>query len=138
MRQVKFKRHYTLTKGRPFDQVPLIDVLFNLMMYFLLTSSFIMQPGLKVKLPEAKTTEQGVPQPVLVSVLQNNTVFYKDRQVTIPELETLLIADGKKSRFVLVVKGDQAASCGLVVKVLDIARLAGAEKLVIATSPELQ
>lgn len=137
MKPVKFRRHYNLTRGRPFDQVPLIDVLLNLMMYFLLTSSFIMQPGLKVKLPEAKTTEQGVPQPVLVSVTQNNAVFYKDRQVTIPELETLLTADGKKSRFVLVVKGDQAASHGLVVKILDIARLAGAEKLVIATSPEL-
>jgi biopolymer transport protein ExbD len=136
MKQVKFRRHYTLTKGRPFDQVPLIDVLLNLMMYFLLTSSFMMQPGLKIKLPEAKTTEQGVAQPVMVSVTQNNAVFYKDRQVTIPELETLLAAEGKNNRFVLVIKGDQAASHGLVVKILDIARLAGAEKLIIATSPE--
>ena len=116
----------------------MIDVLLNLMMYFLLTSSFIMQPGLKIKLPEARTTEQGVPQPVLVSVTQKNAVFYKDKQVTIPELESLLAAEGKKEKFVLVVKGDQAASHGLVVKILDIARLAGAEKLVIATSPELQ
>jgi len=136
MRQVKFKRHYKLTSGQ-LDMAPLIDCVLQLIIFFMLTSSFIMQPGLNIKLPEAKTTEQGVPQPVLVSVTQNNAVFFKDRQVTVPELEALLAAEGKKGRFVMVVKGDQAASHGLVVKVLDIARLAGAEKLIVATSPEL-
>ena len=137
MKQVKFKRHHKLTSGQ-LDMAPLIDIVLQLMIYFMLTSSFIMQPGLKIKLPEAKTTEQGVPQPVLVSVTQSNLIFFQDRQVTIPELESLLSAEGKKGKFALVVKGDQAASHGLVVKILDIARLAGAEKLVIATSPELQ
>jgi biopolymer transport protein ExbD len=136
MKQVKFKRHHKLTSGQ-LDMAPLIDIVLQLLIYFMLTSSFIMQPGLKIKLPEAKTTEQGAPSPILVSVTQNNQVFFKDRQVTIPELEGLLAAEGKKGKFALVVKGDQTASHGLVVKVLDIARLAGAEKLIIATSPEL-
>ena len=136
MRQVKFKRHHKLTSGQ-LDMAPLIDCVLLLMIYFMLTSSFIMQPGLKIKLPEAKTTEQGVPQPVLVSVTQNNIIFFQDRQVMIPELESMLAAEGKKGKFVLVIKGDQAASHGLVVKVLDIARLAGAEKLIVATRPEL-
>ena len=136
MKQVKFKRHHKLTNGE-LDMAPLIDCVLLLMIYFMLTSSFIMQPGLKIKLPEAKTTEQGVPQPVLVSVTQRNIIYFQDRQVTIPELEGLLAAEGKKGKFALVVKGDQTASHGLVVKVLDIARLAGAEKLIIATSPEL-
>ena len=136
MKQVKFKRHYKLTSGQ-LDMAPLIDIVLQLMIYFMLTSSFIMQPGLKIKLPEAKTTEQGVPQPVLVSVTQNNVIFFQDRQVTIPELESLLAAEGKKGKFVLVVKGDQEARHGLVVKVLDVARLAGAEKLIVATRPEL-
>ncbi|MFH2068873.1 MAG: biopolymer transporter ExbD [Candidatus Omnitrophota bacterium] len=136
MRQVKFKRHHKLTRGQ-LDMAPLIDCVLLLMIYFMLTSSFIMQPGLKIKLPEAKTTEQGVPQPVLVSVTQNNIIFFHDRPVTITELEFLLAAEGKKGKFALVVKGDQTASHGLVVKVLDIARLAGAEKLVVATRPEL-
>ena len=118
------------------DMAPLIDVVLNLLIYFLLTSSFIMQPGLKIKLPEAKTTEQGIPAPVLVSVTKGNQVFYKDRQVGLGELEVLLSAEGRKGRFVLLVKGDEAASHGLVVKVLDLARLAGADRLIIATSPE--
>jgi len=118
------------------DMAPLIDVVLNLLIYFLLTSSFIMQPGLKIKLPEAKTTEQGIPSPVLVSVTKGNQVFYKDRQVGLGELEVLLSADGRKGRFVLLVKGDEAASHGLVVKVLDLARLAGADRLIIATSSE--
>jgi len=136
MRQVKFKRHHKLTSGQ-LDMAPLIDCVLLLMIYFMLTSSFIMQPGLKIKLPEAKTTEQGVPQPVLVSVTQTNTTFFQARQVTISELEVLLAPEGKKGKFALVVMGDQTARHGLVVKVLDIARLAGAEKLVVATQPEL-
>ena len=136
MKQVKFKRHYKFTSGQ-LDMAPLIDCVLLLMIYFMLTSSFIMQPGLKIKLPEAKTTEQGEPQPVLVSVTQNNIIFFQDRQVTLAELESLLAAEGRKGKFALVVKGDQAASHGLVVKVLDIARLAGAEKLIVATRPEL-
>ncbi|MFH0796952.1 MAG: biopolymer transporter ExbD [Candidatus Omnitrophota bacterium] len=135
MKQVKFKRHHRMTTGQ-LDMAPLIDVVLLLLVYFLLTSSFIMQPGLKIKLPEAKTTEQGVPSPVLVSVTKGNQVFYKDRQVGLGELEVLLSAEGRKGRFVILVKGDEAASHGVVVKVLDIARLAGADRLIIATSPE--
>ena len=116
---------------------PLIDVVLNLMVYFMLTSTFIMQPGIKIKLPEAKTTQQGEPAPVVISITEKNQIFYNDRQVTVAELEPLLAAEGRRHRFVLLIKGDQKASHGLVVKVLDLGRLAGAEKLVIATSPEL-
>jgi len=137
MRQVKFRRHYRLSSGQ-LDMAPLIDMVLNLMVYFMLTSTFIMQPGIKIKLPEARTTEQGVPSPVLVSITGNNQLFYGDRQVTIAELENFLMIEGKRGRFILLVKGDEAASYGLVVKVLDIARLAGAEKLIIATSPEMR
>ena len=136
MRRVKFRRHYKLTSGQV-DMAPLIDCVLLLLIYFMLTSSFIMQPGLKIKLPEAKTTEQGVPEPIIVSVTRDNRIFFKDKSVNLGELQALLNAEGKKSRFVLIVKGDESARHGLVVKVLDLARLSGAEKLIIATSPEM-
>jgi biopolymer transport protein ExbD len=135
MRRLRFARHYRVTSGR-LDMAPLVDVVLNLLVYFMLTSSFLVQPGLQIKLPEAKTTEPAEPVPLVISITADARVFLGDREVAVAELPAL-IAEAAREPFEILVKGDEAARHGLVVRVLDIARLAGARRLVIATSPEL-
>lgn len=136
MQTIKFPRHYRITNGQ-LDMAPLIDMVLNLLIYFMLTSSFLMQPGLKIKLPEAKTTEPGVAKPVVVAVTADDRIFFRDRQVSVEELKSALEIQSRQGRFILLVKGDESARHGLVVQVLDLARLSGAERLIIATSPEI-
>ena len=135
---MRFKRHYQITKGE-LNLTHLVDVIFLQLIYFMLTSSFIMQPGIKIKLPEATTTETITEKEVFVSISQEGIIFYKDKPITLKTLEELLKKElsNKKQHVILVIKGDKRTEHGRVVQVMDTARRVGINKIAIATMPEL-
>jgi biopolymer transport protein ExbD len=133
---VKFQRHYSITKGE-LNLTPLIDVVFLQLIYFMLTSSFIMQPGIKINLPHAMTAETMAEKEVSVSISEEGVIFYRDRPVTLVNLEGSLRRDlATNSRLRLIVKGDKKAEHGIVVNVMDTARKIGISRIAIATMPE--
>ncbi|HPP30330.1 MAG TPA: biopolymer transporter ExbD [bacterium] len=134
---MKFPRHYSITKGE-LNIAPLIDVVFLQLIYFMLTSSFIMQPGIRINLPQATTSETITEKEVLVSITKEGTIFYRDTPLTMEQLEKVLqdLVARNKDR-VLIIKGDRKAEHGIVVGVMDIARRTGISKIVIGTIPEL-
>lgn len=134
---MRFPRHYEIVKGQ-LNIAPLIDVIFLQLIYFMLTSSFIMQPGIKINLPQAVTSETVSEKEILVSITKEGTIFYREQPVTKEELERILqgITTVDRDR-VLIIKGDKKAEHGIVVEVMDIARRTGITKIVIGTMPEL-
>ena len=135
---MRFRRHYSITKGE-LNLTPLVDVVLLQLIYFMLTSSFIMQPGIKIKLPTATTTEKIEKREIFVSVSKEGIIFFKERCVSIDELEKLLVKERKKNgNLIVVIKGDREAKHGDIVKVMDIARKTGIEKIAIATMPQIK
>ena len=135
---MRFRRHYSITKGE-LNLTPLVDVVLLQLIYFMLTSSFIMQPGIKIKLPTATTTEKIEKREIFVSVSKEGIIFFKERCVSIDELEKLLLKERKKNgNLIIVIKGDREAKHGDIVKVMDIARKTGIEKIAIATMPQIK
>ena len=135
---MRFRRHYSITKGE-LNLTPLVDVVLLQLIYFMLTSSFIMQPGIKIKLPTATTTEKIEKREIFVSVSKEGLIFFKERCVSIDELEKLLLKERKKNgNLIIVIKGDREAKHGDIVKVMDIARKTGIEKIAIATMPQIK
>ena len=135
---MRFRRHYSITKGE-LNLTPLVDVVLLQLIYFMLTSSFIMQPGIKIKLPTATTTEKIEKRELFVSVSKEGIIFFKERCVNIDELEKLLLKERKKNgNLIVVIKGDREAKHGDIVKVMDIARKTGIEKIAIATMPQIK
>ncbi len=133
---MKFKKNYSLIKGE-LNMAPLIDVVLQQLIYFMLTSSFIMQPGIKINLPQAATTETLKEQEVFISVSDRGYIFYKDNPVTLEQLESFLLKEvGKSKNIVLIIKGDKESKHGVVVSVMDIARKTGINRIAIATIPE--
>ena len=135
---MRFRRHYSITKGE-LNLTPLVDVVLLQLIYFMLTSSFIMQPGIKIKLPTATTTEKIEKREIFVSVSKEGIIFFKERCVSIDELEKLLVKERKKNgNLIVVIKGDREAKHGDIVRVMDIARKTGIEKIAIATMPQIK
>jgi biopolymer transport protein ExbD len=133
---MRFKRHYSIIKGE-LNMAPLIDVVLLQLIYFMLTSSFIMQPGIKINLPQAATTETVKEKEVVISVSETGVIFYKDVPTTIEQLEALLSREAKKSsNLILILKGDKETKHGMVVSVMDTARKVGINRIAIATMPE--
>jgi len=134
---MRFQRHYSVTKGE-LNLTPLVDVVLQQLIFFMLTSSFIMQPGIKINLPQATTSETITEKELLVSVSKEGAIFYGERPVTMEELERYLQqATAKGKDKVLIIKGDKKAEHGIIVSVMDIARRSGINKIVIGTIPEI-
>ncbi|MFH1645447.1 MAG: biopolymer transporter ExbD [Candidatus Omnitrophota bacterium] len=131
---MRFKRHVKLEKAlRTIDIAPLVDVLFLLIIFFMLTSNFIFQPGIKINLPRAITSDILSEKNVVVTVTAENLIYYKGRLVTIAELSSSLKEAAERLAPVLI-KADIKASLGRIVEVWDICRQEGISRVNIATN----
>jgi biopolymer transport protein ExbD len=122
-----------LEKGQlSIDIAPLIDVVFQLIIFFMLTSSFITQTGIKINLPKAVTSEVVQEETLVVTISAEGLIYLNDRLLSIEELKDELQRaeiQGKP----LLIKADRRASLGKVVEVWDYCREAGITQVNIAT-----
>lgn len=133
---MKFKRHSKIEHGLgQLDIAPMIDMVFLLLIFFMLTSSFIFQPGIKVNLPKAITSEILKKESIVVTVSGEDVVYIGGRVLTMQELKRELAAAAKRQN-PLLIKSDRRASLGRVVEIWDLCRELGITKINIATDQE--
>lgn len=116
------------------QMAPLIDVVFLLLIFYAVTTQFVTDDRLKLKLPEAKTAEsEGVGReemPPEVKVAADGTIWINDVIVPEDELEAQMKALVERApEKAVILKGDRDADYGVVVRVLDAARAAGANMI---------
>lgn len=117
---------------------PLIDMVFLLLVFFLLTSSFVLQEGIKVDLPSAKSSEiQQEKEEIVISITKDNEIYLNQRQVDLETLSQGLVEIIKEDpNKPVVIRADKGIILEMAVKVLDIVRLSGAKRVVISTKIE--
>ena len=119
------------------DIAPLIDIVLLLLVFFMLTANFITQPGIKITLPKAKTSKPQEEENIIVFITEDNKIFLNDREIDIDELKDALEEELKTAeKKIVILKADEKINLGLAVKVMDIAKQAKAENLVISTQIE--
>jgi biopolymer transport protein ExbD len=130
-------RFSTVQKIQPnFSVSSLTDIVMLLLIFFLLSSSFVMQPGIKVQLPRAETGETQSEDDVTVSLTEKGQIFVNARQVTIESLGRELMAAMKGDPGkVIVVNADRNVTLQNTVQVIDVAKAVGATRFMIATMP---
>ncbi len=133
---MRFKRRTELVKGQ-IDIAPLIDVVFQLLIFFMLTSSFIMQPGIRVNLPKAVTSEAIHEKSLIILITGSDMVYLNERAITTKELDARLRIAAKEKK-PLLIKADRRASMGRIVEVWDMCRDTGITQINIATSQEIK
>ncbi len=131
---MKFKKTARVEAGlRQIDIVPLIDCVFLLIIFFMLTSSFIIVPGVNVKLPKALKPEEVDVRSLTVVISSEDIVYIEGKPYTISEVEDF-IKKGKHDS--IFIKADRDASLGIVVKIWDACKRFGIERIGIATTYE--
>lgn len=133
MESLKFKRHLKLDEDR-LDVTPLIDVVFLLLIFFMLTSTFVLQPGIKVKLPRAITSE-ALREENLVIVITAGGKIYLDNEIISPDELSVRLEKAAQDERAVLIKADQKISLGRVVEVWDLCRDVGITQVSIATEP---
>ena len=129
---ITFKRHIHLKRGT-IDMAPLIDVVFLLLIFFMLTSSFVSQPGIKVKLPRALTGQVLQRNTVVLTITKNNQMYLNNKKLTFDDLKSEL-KQIDKERQTLLIKADEKAPIGRIVEVWDLCRELGISQVNIATT----
>jgi len=120
------------TGGAIVDLTPLIDVTFQLLIFFLLTASFRNESAFKVQLPKAKTQEPAAEQNAVIVKINEAGEFEVDRAVVDPdELEQRLCRSQEENPdgTTINIKADKSTRHERVVKVMDIARTCGIKKM---------
>jgi len=115
----------------------LIDVLFLLLIFFMVSSTFLEQSGMKLELPSSKSHTTTERKDLTLFVGATGELSLNGQVVTMETLAASLqdrLAEAEEP--ILIIKADQEVSHGLVVRIMDISRQSGIKRLVIATKAE--
>jgi biopolymer transport protein ExbD len=119
--------------------IPLIDIALTLVIILMVTSAFIRQPGVSLKLPETVTREgtPETPKDLTVAIASDGGLYLDGQRQEAPQVQARLrdVALKNKEARVLV-KGDRAVLYQRVMEVMDMARQAGLTRVVLPTDPK--
>jgi biopolymer transport protein ExbD len=119
------------------DMAPLIDMTFLLLIFFLVNTNFIKETGIEVKRPIAATGEAMGGDIILVGISSAGTIHMAGNKIDLsavrPEVARMRL---KMPKAPVVIVADEAARTGLMVRVIDECKLAGAQEISVATKSE--
>ena len=116
----------------------LIDIVFMLLIYFLLTTNFMVDEGIKIKLPQAQAAAPQTSQEITIHVDREGRTYVGDREIPLDQLfRNLKQQIGDEKNRLVVIKADRVSMLNKVVKVMDLAKAAGAGRLCLATEKNL-
>ena len=115
----------------------LTDIVLLLVIFFLLTSQFVIQTGVKVKLPGSKTNEQSEPTQLIVTATSAGAIYIGSEQIGIDRLsEKLSEVTTNTNQNNLVIRADKTVQIQLVIDIIDAAKSVGIGKFTIETEKE--
>lgn len=117
------------------DMSPLIDCVFILLIFFIVTTVFVEETGVEVDRPQAASATRLEKTSVLIALTDKGEVVYGGREIGVGGVQPLVKRMLQKEDVPVIIQADASAQSGLLVRVIDEAKLAGATKVSLATSP---
>ncbi len=125
------------TNNKPlsiFAYSSLTDIVMLLLIFFLLTSQFVIQTGVKIKLPSAKNNEQVAPAKLIVTITEGNQIFLGSEEITIERIAGRLdILRRQTNESNLIIRADKSVNIDIIIKIIDAAKGVGIDKFTIET-----
>ncbi len=132
-RSLRHRRRYGAAPG--LDLTPMVDVVFLLVIFFMVSTTFItLETGLPVDLPQAQSAQAQPSELPTVTVTRDERLFLAGAEVDSADLPALLQAAMEATGLTTVVlRADETVPHGFVVEVMDLIKRAGAQRIAIAT-----
>ena len=130
------RRHAPESEDHGIDLAPMLDFTINLLIFFIITTSFIKAAGVTVFKPEAATAEHRESGNLLIAIRENGEIWMDRQAIEIRDLRTLIERlHIERPDDTVVILADRASQAGTVAKVMDEVRLAGIREVSIAADP---
>lgn len=111
---------------------PLVDVVFLLLLFFMLTSHIIEEPAVKIKLPGSKTAANETEAIKTITITNDGKIYFMEKKVDLTELQAKL-EEATDDKETIKIKADKDASVDVLMKVVDTIRLSGINNFAIVT-----
>lgn len=119
------------------DITPMIDIVFIMLIFFIVTASFAKESGMDVNRPSAETAELKERGNILIAITDNDEIWVDKREVDPRALRANIERlHAENPQGTVVIQADKNSRNGLMVQVMDAARLAGVEEISVAAAPE--
>ncbi len=115
------------------DISPLIDCVFILLIFFIVTTTFVEETGIEVDKPQAASSVRLEKNSVLIAITANGEVVYGGRQIGVAGVQPLVKRMLQAEDVPVIIQADQNVPSGVFVRVIDEAKLGGATKVSVAT-----
>ena len=121
------------------DLSPMLDVIFQLILFFLVSTTFAVLPGLKMNLPQSSTSVATDARGVTISVEESGAIYFNDEPVSLDELPSKFASvelgeNFTKETFPVSVSADENVTNGTIVKIFDAIRTGGFSCVSLRTS----
>lgn len=118
------------------DLTPMLDVVFIMLIFFIVTTSFVKESGLDVNRPSASTAKKKERASILVGISQNGEIWIQKRRVDIRSVRANIERlHAESPEGTVVIQADKLSETGILVQVMDQIRLAGVESISVAAAP---
>ena len=122
------------------DMTPMIDIVFQLILFFLVSTTFAILPGIKLKLPSSHTAEGTSYKGITITADADGLLFFNEKEVAYDELGAELVmfdtGDTKKEEFPVSLEADSEVTNGTIIKIFDVIRESGYAVINLRTATE--
>jgi len=126
----------TTTETPEINIAPLLDMVFILLIFFIVTTVFVEETGVEVQKPTAASAKDLEKRSLLVAVTREGRIVYGGREYSLNGLRAIVSREVKESQMPVVILVDRNADSGALVDVIDECKLAGAKNVSLAASRE--
>ena len=131
----RFKNSSSADNGEPgIDLSPMLDCVFILLIFFIVTTTFVDETGVEVDKPQAASAAQLEKTSIMIALTKKGEVVYGGREIGINGVQPLVKRMIAKEDVPVIVQADKEAPAGLLVRIIDESKLAGATKVSIASA----
>lgn len=119
------------------DMTPLMDIVFIMLIFFIVTTSFTKESGIEINRPSAQTAERQQRGNILVAISANNEIWIDKREVDVRAVRANIERlHAENPEGAVIVQADKDSKNGMLVQVIDQIRLAGVNNVSLAAIPE--
>lgn len=130
------RRHSAESEEHGIDLAPMLDFTLNLLIFFIMATSFIKQPGVTVQKPAAVTAQHRENGNILIAVRDNGQIWLDRHEISLRQIRTKIERMHiERPADTVVIVADKASKAGMVAKVMDEVQRAGIKEVAIAATP---